>query len=338
MKTLTQKSAIIKAKIEKAENITITTHLNPDGDAIGTGLGLLNLLRNAGKKCNMIIPNEAPKFLTWMKSATEILVYIKNPAKAQKLIAESDLIIFVDFNDLKRLGEAGEAFGNSGSYKILMDHHPDPLDFADLMISETGFGSASELVYSVIKAMGYKNYMDKEIAECFYAGIMTDTGNFSFACSYPEVWINISELIAFEIDRNHIYSSVYDNYSDSRMRLMGYCLHEKMQIITEYNTAIISLTEAEMNKFNYQPGDTEGFVNLPFSIKGIKFSVLFLEKKDHIKLSLRSRGNFSVNDFARKHFNGGGHTNAAGGEYQRPLAKATEKLVSLLENYKNELK
>lgn len=328
----------IREKLDRANKIVIATHLNPDGDAIGTGLGLLNLFRNAGKECSFIVPNEPPQFLKWMKSAGETIIYSYKPALANTLIESADLLFYVDFNDLKRLGNAAESFRKSSAFKILADHHPDPEPMADIIISETSFGSASELVYDIIRETGYGKYMDRDVAECFYTGIMTDTGNFSFACNYPEVWNNVAELIGYDIDRNSIYSKVYDTFSANRMKLMGYCLYEKMVILEKYRTAYISLTDEEMKRFNYQPGDTEGFVNLPFSIKGIKLSVLFLEKKDFVKISLRSRGDFNVNDFSKAHFSGGGHMNAAGGEYEKPMEKAIQRFLSVLGEYKDELK
>ena len=337
MDSLIDNAGAIRQKIENSSNILITTHVNPDGDAIGSGLALLNLLRNSGKSCRMVIPNEAPEFLKWMKSSADMIVYNKSRSKVKKAIEESDLVIYVDFNDLKRLGAASESFREYNKASILIDHHPDPEDFAQIIISETSIGSASELVYILSKLMGYERFIDQEIAECLYTGIMTDTGNFSFACSYPGVWKNIAELMEYDIDRDAVYSRVYDNYKEERMRLMGYCLNSKMQIIPEYNTAIISLGMEEMKKYNYEPGDTEGFVNLPFSIKGMKFCVLLLEKKDHVKLSLRSRGNFSVNDFARKHYNGGGHDNAAGAECFKPMDEVISSFISYLKLYKKEL-
>jgi phosphoesterase RecJ-like protein len=337
MNSIIDNAGRVRQKIESSSHILITTHINPDGDAIGSGLAFLNILRNSGKSCNMLIPNDAPEFLKWMKSSKDIIVYKKNESRAKAEINQADLIIYVDFNDLKRLGGASQLFLENKKPSILIDHHPDPENFADIAISETSYGSASELVYMLIKAMDYHRYMDQEIAECLYTGIMTDTGNFSFACSYPEVWKNIGELIDYDIDRDAVFSRVYDNYKEDRMRLMGYCLNNKMQIIPEYNTAIITLTRDELKKYNYEPGDTEGFVNLPFSIKGIKFSVLMMEKKDHVKLSLRSRGNFSVNDFSRKHYDGGGHDNAAGAECEKPLDEVISSFISYLKHYKKEL-
>ncbi|MCK4920345.1 MAG: bifunctional oligoribonuclease/PAP phosphatase NrnA [Bacteroidales bacterium] len=327
----------IRDKIEKVNNILITTHFNPDGDAIGASLALLNVLKALNKNVSMISPNELPFFLTWMKSATEIINYEQQPHIANEKIENAELIFYIDFNSIDRLAKAGDSFHVSSAYKILIDHHPDPEEFADLIISETKIGSAAELVYEVIKEIGFEEFLNKDIAECIFTGIMTDTGNFSFSCAYPGVWENMSELIKFEIDRDFVFSQVYDNYSESRMRLMGYCLNDKMRIIPEINSAIISLSINEMENFEYKPGDSEGFVNLPFSISGLKFSALLLEKEDHIKLSLRSKGKFDVNKLARKHFKGGGHMNAAGCEASMSLIEAESLLIEILREYMTEL-
>ncbi len=327
----------LKERIEFSNFILITTHVNPDGDAIGASLALMNILKEANKNVALITPNEMSFFLKWMKSADEVIDYEKQKVHSEEIIAKADLIFYVDFNDTGRLGKAQKSFNSSSAYKVLIDHHPDPDDSADLIISETSSGSAAELVYELIKNLSYSKLMNKDIAECIYAGIMTDTGNFSFACSYPEVWKNMAELIEYGIDKNRVSANIYDNYSESRMRLMGFCLNEKMKIIPEFNSSCICLSLKEMEDHNHQPGDTEGFVNLPFSISGIKFSALLLEKESNIKLSLRSRGDFDVNEMARKHFKGGGHTNAAGGELSKPIENAMERLIEVLKEYKEDL-
>ncbi len=325
---------VLKEKIEGANSILITTHVNPDGDAIGASLALMNILKEANKNVSVITPNEMSFFLKWMKSADEVLNYEKQETFAQDLIKKADLIFYVDFNDTGRLDKAQDSFDSSSAYKVLVDHHPNPDNSADIIISETSIGSAAELVYELIKNLSFSKFMNKDIAECLYAGIMTDTGNFSFACSYPEIWQNMAELIEYGIDKNQVSANIYDNYSESRMQLMGYCLNEKMTIILEINSSIMSLSIKEMKSFNHQDGDTEGFVNLPFSISGIKFSALLLEKKDRVKLSFRSRGDYDVNELARKYFKGGGHTNAAGGELPKPIETAQERLIEVLRNYK----
>ncbi|MFW5645137.1 MAG: DHH family phosphoesterase [Bacteroidota bacterium] len=333
-----QKSRFLSDKLAKSDRIIIITHVNPDGDAIGSTLAMAGIIKKLGKEVNIVTPNDFPKFLHWMSGSEDILVHFRKKKEVEKRISDADLIICIDFSDSGRLEQAEKIVVNSSSFKVLIDHHPDPSNFTDLVISDPALGSSAEIVYYLIKDMGYEHLIDKSIAENLYTGVMTDTGNFSFASSYPMVWKMVAELLKKGIDKDEIYAKVYDNYSEKRMRLMGYCLYKNMQIFEEYNTAIISLSKEEMDRFDHEPGDTEGFVNLPFSIRGIKLTALFLEKKDHIRISLRSRGSFSVNEMSRKYLNGGGHKNAAGGELRMSLDKAIEEFKSILNHYKEELK
>lgn len=326
-----------KNLLGKSDNILLATHVNADGDAIGTSLAMALLLKKLGKMVHLIVPNDFPSFLQWIPGQEMICVFYKQEEKVKNLVESAELLICLDFNDPKRLAEAQKVVFSKKLPTVLIDHHPNPQPFSDIEFSETRFGSASELLYNVIQALGYDKLIDKQIAEALFTGIMTDTGNFSFACSYPEVWETVAKLLQYGVDKNEIFSKVYDNFSADRMRLMGFCLNEKMKIYPEFNTAVISLSKDELTRFNHKPGDTEGFVNLPFSIKGIKFTVLFLEKSDHVKISFRSRGNFSVNDFSLKNFRGGGHVNAAGGEWDKPLNKVIEKFEAILPLYKDEL-
>jgi phosphoesterase RecJ-like protein len=332
-----EKLEILKFKIHNAENILITTHLNADGDAIGSSLALGLILKKMGKTVNVLTPNDFPAFLHWLPGIEMISVFRNDQDKLKEIIHNTDLIFCIDFNDPSRLEKAADVVFASSTFKILIDHHPQPLPAFDLQFTDTSYGSAAEYLYHLLKTIGLGGYIDKDIAECIFTGIMTDTGNFSYSCNYPEVWITVSELIKLGIDKNRIHSSVYDNYSEQRMKLLGYSL-EKMKVFQEYNTAVISLSRDEMNKFNHQPGDTEGFVNLPFSIKNIKLTALFLEKNDRIKISFRSRGDFPVNKLSSEYFRGGGHMNAAGGEWDKPLDKAVERFIEVLGKYKEELK
>lgn len=336
-KIIYKESEILKERIEASQNILITTHVNSDGDAIGSTLAMKGILKKLSKIVHIVTPNDFPGFLQWMEGAEDILIYYHSKQKVKDLAKNADLILCIDYNDSKRLENAEKTILESRAYKILIDHHPDPGNFTDLVISDLSPGSSAEVIYSLIKDMGYDHLIDKPIAESLYTGVMTDTGNFSFASSYPGVWIMVAELLEKGIDKDRIYSLVYDNYSEKRMRMMGYCLNEKMQVFPELNTAVIGLTKQEMEKFDHVPGDTEGFVNLPFSIKGIKLTALFLEKKDHVRISMRSRGNFSVNKLSRKHFNGGGHLNAAGGELKMSVEEAIKTFHKILSQYKEDL-
>ncbi len=327
----------IRSLVEDPGDITLLTHINPDGDAIGTMLGFYWFLVKKGRNVNMVVPNEIPFFLQWLPGCDHILIEIDDPDNARRLIRNAKNIICLDFNESDRLGSLEEEFLQARGTKILIDHHPHPGDFADYVISDAEIGSTAELVYNLIGISGWSHLIDKTIAECIFTGIMTDTGCFSFNSSKSETYRVVADLLDKGIDKDRIYKLVYDNYSPNRMHLLGYSLNEKMVVIPEYHVAYISLTRDELRKFNHVNGDTEGFVNYPFSIKGIKLTALFIEKEDHIKISFRSRGDFHINKFSEKYFNGGGHKNAAGGESNLSLDKTIEKFVNLLPLYSKEL-
>jgi bifunctional oligoribonuclease and PAP phosphatase NrnA len=316
---------------------TLFTHVNPDGDAIGTMLGLHWFLVALGHRVSMIVPNEIPFYLTWLPGCEKILVAKDQFEPSVKALREADLLICVDFNEPDRIDQLKNEFIHSKAVKVLIDHHPGPKAFTDLAISVPETGSSSELVYNLIAATGHVQLVDKNIAECFFVGIMTDTGCFSYNSSNPETYRIVADLLEKGIDKDGIFNKVYDNYSSERMRLLGFSLNEKMVVIPDYGTAYIALTREELANYNHVTGDTEGFVNFPFSIKGIKITALFLEKEDYIKISFRSRGNFEINKFCEKHFNGGGHKNAAGGESYTSLDETIKTFVSLLPLYKREL-
>ena len=323
--------------IKESENILITTHVNADGDAIGASLGLALVLAKLGKKVNVITPNDFPEFLKWMAGIGMIHIYDIEQKFCDELSDNADLIIAVDFNDPKRLRRASSIFTSAKVPKVLIDHHPDPVNFVDISFSETSLGSASELLFHLLQALDLAKYLDREVAEAIFTGIMTDTGCFSYSCSYPGIWEIVSRLMKEGIDRDKIYQNIYSGYSENRMRLMGYCLNEKMVILKKYNTAYIALDACELTRFKHEQGDTESFVNLPFSIKGIRLTALFMEQDNHVKISLRSRGDFSVHQFASRHFGGGGHQNAAGAEWDLPIDKTVEMFTALLSQYEDNL-
>ncbi len=303
----------------RTENIVLLTHVNPDGDALGTMLGLYWYLRKKAKRITMALPNEFPHFLDFLPGSGDILVYLDHKEKVDQALNDADLVVCMDFNELNRLDKMQEAFTASGAYKILVDHHPEPHQFTDMIISYTEFSSAAELMYYLICGIEGEAVLDADIATCLFTGIMTDTGCFQFNSSRPDTYRVVGSLLETGIDKDAIYSSVYENYSADRIRLMGYCLNEKMVILDEIKVAHISLTIKELNSFNHVTGDTEGFVNLPFTIDGIQVTALIIERDDHIKMSFRSKGDIEINHFARKYFNGGGHSNAAGGESHHGL-------------------
>jgi len=319
------------------QNVLIVSHRNPDGDAMGASFALYNYLKKMGHNVNMVVPNAYPQNLNWIKNVKNTLIFEWHKSKCKHVFKEHSILFAVDFNDLYRVEEFSTFINDSDSYKVLIDHHPNPGNFADLIISETYVSSASELTYLFLKKMDRKKLIDKDIAECIFAGIMMDTGCFSFNSSNRQTYEVVAELLEYGIDKDKIYGLVFDNYSVDRLRLMGHILFNNMVVLPEYNTAYISLSQSDMKKFNFRVGDSEGFVNMPLSIKGIKFSVLFTEKEDVVRVSLRSKGNFDVNKIAMKYFDGGGHKNASGGESKLKLDKTIEKFVSILPEIEDNL-
>jgi bifunctional oligoribonuclease and PAP phosphatase NrnA len=319
------------------KRIVFLIHPNPDGDALGSALGLSKLLGNRGHYCNVISPNDFPDFLKWMPGANDICLVSEELNKSFEMMKQADVIFVVDCNDLSRLSELNEVFTASNAYKLMIDHHPGPELKVDCILSDTSVSSTAELVYRFILEAGFQASIDRDVADCLFTGIMTDTGCFSHNSSDRKTWETVAALLDFGIDKDEIYSRVYDNYSAERMRLLGFSLNEKMEILEKYHTAYISLSKFDLSRHHFQPGDTEGFVNFPLSVKGICFSVLFLEKDDLIKISFRSKGNFAVNEFSRKYFNGGGHVNASGGESYESMQDTIVRFKSLLPEFEKEL-
>ncbi len=329
----------LRAEIDQEEGLIILVpHVNPDGDAIGSVLGLTAILKNAGKKVQVISPNHFPDFLKWMKGSSEVLAYNNAREKSAKLMNEATRLICLDFNHLSRTGEMKELVESWQGKSVLIDHHPYPQGFTDLQFSHPDYSSTAELVFHIVKAMGYEQYIDQDAAECLFCGIMTDTGSFNYSVSDPQTFNTVSELLTFGVDPEEIHGRVFDNYSAERMRLMGHCLSECMEIFPEHHAAVMYLSRETQNRFRYQKGDSEGFVNMPLSIKGIHFSAFFTENDGQIKASFRSKGEFAVNEFATAHFNGGGHRNAAGGEIFSTLEETVERFRRLLPEYSAELK
>ncbi len=333
---------IQKAKryVEKGERFVIVTHVTPDGDALGSSLGLYHFLLEYGKEnVQIVVPNDFPQFYKWMPGAKDIIVHEKYPDFSEELIQNADVVFCLDFNDPKRIEKLGGPVVASDARKVMIDHHLDPSDFCNVTISHPEMSSTSEMVFRFICRMGFFDLLNRDAAECIYTGMMTDTGSFTYNSNQPEIYVIISELLKKGIDKDLIYRRVNQVYSESRLRLMGYVLYDKMKVYPEYSTALITLSKDELNQFNYVSGDTEGFVNLPLSIEGVQFSVFIREDQDYIKISLRSVGAFPCNVFAQTYFNGGGHKNASGGEYYGSLEEAIavfEKGLALFNPNKTE--
>lgn len=337
MKKLTDHFDVLTALLKDRPKIVILTHKNPDGDAVGSMLALYHFLLEKSERVTAVSPDDFPDFLNWLPGSDQIAIHLHRRKKLIPYIEEADIIFCLDFNQLSRIDSLEKYVKRSKAVKILIDHHPSPTPFIDYAYSDTSASSTAELLFHILKKLNGNNPLPKKIAECLFAGIMTDTGCFSHNASNPETWEIVSELLKTGINKDEIFYSVYDNYSSDRMRLMGYCLNNKMQVFPEYQTALITITQKELKKFNYKPGDTEGFVNMPLSVKNIKLSALFIEKKEYVKTSFRSKGSFGVNWLAKEYYKGGGHRNAAGGESELPMDKAIEKFVKLIKKYKKEI-
>ena len=322
---------------ERADKIVIVSHVLPDGDAIGSSLGLWHFLNSQDKTVHVIVPNAFPDFLKWMPGAKEVIQYNRYKEFADKLIMEADVICCLDFNVLSRIDEMEEIVRVSPGRKMMVDHHLYPGDFARIVISHPQISSTSELVFRLICQLGNFSDITKEAAECIYTGMMTDTGGFTYNSNDREIYLIIGELLSKGIDKDEIYRNVFNTHSEGRLRLMGYVLYAKMQVFPLFNSALITLSREEQQKFQYKKGDTEGFVNMPLSMKDICFSVFLREdtEKDMIKVSLRSVGTFPCNQVAAEFFNGGGHLNASGGEFYGPMEEAVALFKQALVKYED---
>jgi len=326
---------IVRAKhiLNRSNVVAIISHQGPDGDALGSSLAMADFLADHGSTVQVMFPDSFPSFYNWLPGADKALIYEQNPEACQSFLKKADTILCLDFNQLNRVGALAKLIENSTAKKIMFDHHPNPDKFADVSISYPQFASTSEIVFRFLLRAGGFDEMTLSCAECVYTGMMTDTGAFTYNSNNEEMYFIISELIHKGIDKDAIYNKVYNNYTADRMRLMGFILNNRMEVFPEYKTVLLNLSQNDLKGFDYRVGDTEGFVNLPLSISGIVFSVFVHEGKDKIKLSFRSRGGFPANKIASELFNGGGHLNAAGGEYRGTLEEALNILKDALPKY-----
>lgn len=327
----------LKSLLSQPKQIVILSHRNPDGDAIGSSLAMNHYLTRLGHKCDMIVPNEFPKFLKWMDGAKGIQIAEYSPSNSRNLIENAELIFILDFNTTSRIDEVGQWVEKSTAPKVMIDHHQQPQDF-DFMYSDTEIPATCQMIYNFIEAMGHLDLIDRSIGECIYTGIMTDTGNFRFKNTSAATHRIVAELMDKGVEADRVYNHIFNTQSPDRLRLLGKVL-DSIRILPEYRTAFMYLTRKQQLKYNTQKGDTEGFVNYGLGIDNFIFSVIFIEdmQKDFYKISFRSKGNFDVNEFARKYFNGGGHINAAGGRSDLSLKETLDKFEKLLEQHKEEL-
>ena len=328
----------ITAELAKAENIVIVPHKGPDGDAIGSTLGLMHFLKNKGHKATVIAPNDYPHFLKWLPGNDEVIIYEAEKERSDKLIAEAEMVFTLDFNDLSRSGLMYDSLVASEAVFVMIDHHQEPADYAHYTYSNSEMSSTCEMVYRFIDKLRASKKITPEIATCLYTGIMTDTGSFRFNSTSSDTHRVIADLIDKGAKNAQIHNNVFDTNSENKLQLLGTAL-QNLKVNKDLRTAYISLSQEELDKNNFQKGDTEGFVNYGLSLDGIIFAVIFIEKEneDLIKISFRSKGDFDVNKFARAHFEGGGHINAAGGKSNLSMNDTIVKFNKILPEYKEEL-
>lgn len=320
--------------ISNAHAIVITAHKSPDGDSIGSSMALFHLLQKWNKNVSVVHPDSAPEFLHWVPNQEVIVDFENHAEKATELLQAADLIFCLDYNEPSRVGkDMQEVLVQSNAVKVMIDHHLHPADFCDFTLSETSACSTCELLFQWLKAIQRENEIDETIGKCLYLGIMTDTGSFRF----PSVSSGTHEIAAFLIEKGvkhfEIHEAVFDTNTIDRIRLKGYALSEKLVLIPGIPVAYASLSEEELNRFNYQKGDTEGLVNQILGIQGIKMAVFFAEKDEKVKISFRSKGEYVVNQLANDHFEGGGHAYASGGISFVSLDETIAKFVTNVKNY-----
>ena len=328
----------IKTLLKAPKAIVIIPHRNPDGDAIGSTLGLYHYLKQYNHNVNVIAPNDYPDFLKWIPGEASILKYDIQKEDCDVLVDNAELIFTLDFNSLGRIGDMEAIVSNSKAIKVMIDHHQQPDDYATYIYSDVSMSSTCEMVFNFIAMLNDEDKINSDIATCLYTGIMTDTGSFRFPSTTSATHTIIGKLIQKGANNSEIHNNIYDTNSYARLQLLGRAL-SNLKVIPEYKTAYITLTQEELNTFDFKKGDTEGFVNYGLSLKGIIFAAIFIEshQDEIIKISLRSKGDFSVNELSRTHFNGGGHTNAAGGKSELSMKETIDKFISILPNYKQDL-
>ena len=328
--------ARLKQMLEDANRIVVTCHRSPDGDAMGSSLALKHILINADKHVDIITPDMPPKSLTFMPGVNRIFHFSTSEQISRDLISRADLIFCLDFNTPSRLDRMGEYIASARAHKVMIDHHINPSDFCDITISFPELSSTSELVYRTVCELGWHHYITREAAQCFYVGMMTDTGNFTFSSEYPEIYLIVADLLTYNINKVHLYDCAMNTFSEAAVRLQGYALSQKMELFPDVQVARIVLTADELTQFGYKKGDTEGLVNKPLAIPQVTMSFFFRQDADCIKVSTRSQGDRSVEEICHRFFNGGGHKNASGGEFYGSLEQVDEIFNTILDYLKQE--
>jgi phosphoesterase RecJ-like protein len=327
--------AALKELLEQPRRIVITTHHKPDGDAMGSSLGLYNYLIQQGHHAKVITPTDYPDFLAWMPGNGEVIIYTDNIQQSAELVADAELIFCLDFNTLSRINELGELVRASNAVKVMIDHHLEPEDFDDYRHWDINACASAQLVYDfIVNQLNNKQLINKDVATCLYTGIMTDSASFKLPNTTSDVHRIAADLMDLGAVNWRINDLVYNNMSESRLRFIGHCLSNKLEVLQEFNTTLITVNHEELEKYKVETGDTEGIVNYGLSLEGTRLTAFIVERRDKIKLSLRSKGEFPANEICKKYFNGGGHRNAAGGESTDSLEEVVNKFKLILPEYK----
>lgn len=322
----------------QTRTVVIVTHHKPDADALGSSLGLAGYLKKKGHSVTVVTPSDYPEFLHWMPGHRDVLALDRgNESVVSEKINSAEIIFCLDFSALNRIQDLTEVVRNAPAKKVMIDHHLQPEDFAEFVKWDVQSASTAGLIFNLICELGDQQLIDADIADCLYAGLMTDTGGFRHSNTRYEEFQIASELVRLGANPTKVSKLIYDTNTLERLRLTGFVLSEKLKVLPEYKTVYMTLSAEELKRFGSQTGDTEGFVNYGLSIKGIKLSVMIHERKDSVKLSLRSLGDFSVNEMARNHFEGGGHRNASGGSSALTLEETVKKFLSILPSYQKQL-
>ena len=327
-----QEQNLLTQAIENSCNVVIVAHVAPDGDAVGSSLALSGVLKKLGKQVEVVMPDTLPKSIMFLQGAPDINIYKNNTERCKNIITNADTIFGLDFNEPKRVDLMQEDLVKAKAYKVMIDHHINPSDFCNLIISYPQISSTSLLVYKILNQLGLEEKVQKSEAEAIYTGMMTDTGNFSYNSNDSDIYIAISQLLQRGIDKDEIYKIVCNTSTISKLKLNSYAISEKMEIL-DGGVAIITLTRSELNRYSYQKGDTEGLVNQPLGIEGVNVSIFFREESDYVKVSLRSVGDYAVNIIASELYNGGGHKNASGGEFFGTINEAVTLIKSQINKY-----
>lgn len=322
----------LRALINSAQRIVITCHKSPDGDALGSSLALCHVLRRLGKDAVVVTPDMAPKALDFIPGVRDIVVYTKYELRARNVLNDAQLLFCLDYNSMKRIDRLAELIEPLAVRRVLIDHHLDPDDVFDVCISFPEASSTCELIFRVLMQMGLLRFLDRMAASCLYVGLLTDTGGFAYSCDNPELYEILAAIMRRRFNRVLLYNKAMNTFSADSLRLQGYAIHEKMRLYPEQGAAFIALSKEELERFNYNRGDTETLVNKPLAIPDIYWSVFMREDADRIKISCRSQGDFSVSDICTRYFNGGGHENAAGGEFMGTLDEAEALFLQVLQD------